>query len=1326
MRFRWSWAVAWVVWCVGCGGDDAPIDVDGAVFCTASSQCDDGLFCNGAETCMPGVEGGDVRGCVRGAAPCVEGATCNESADACLDDCPDVDGDGSPDATCGGDDCDDADPERSPGATEVCDPEGFDEDCDPTTAGDRDVDGDGHASDRCCNGATCGLDCDDARRGTNPSVPEVCDGLDNDCDGVVDEGLLIELFRDADHDGVGIAEATELGCPGSPGLASAAGDCDDTRASVRPTAAEICDDLDNDCDGTADEDTVAVPWYVDADGDGWGVVNADALPVDSCVPPDGRAIRIGDCNDDDADVAPTAREACNAIDDDCDGRPDYLLGARDFEDDDGDGVPDAACGLEVADCDDRDPTIAPGVLELCDLFDNDCDATIDEDAAERDWFGDMDGDGYGDASSVVRSCAIVSGRTLDATDCDDVNSSTNPGRSDACGGQVSVDDDCDEDVDEGGNALTFYADLDGDGYGSGDAIVACQGDARTATRGGDCDDTDARVNPGELDDCAALSEVDDDCDGRVDETLTPRVFYADGDGDGYGAGAPTEGCVQPVGTSVLGGDCDDTSASRNPGVPDDCGTALGVDDDCDVSVDEDVAPRTFYVDRDGDGYGAGAASMACVVPAGSVTTAGDCDDASAARNPAAPDDCTRTALVDDDCDGRVDEAATLTSWYRDTDGDGYGSGAAVVACTAPTNHVNRAGDCDESRVAVNPGAADGCTGLAGVNDDCDASTDEAVMTTAWYPDADGDGYGAGSAVLACTAPAGHASRTGDCNDGASNQSPGRADDCTTTIGNDDDCDTRVDEAATLTTWYRDADGDGFGNTSVSMQACTRPTGFVADATDCNDAAAAAFPSASEATCNDLLDNDCDGAIDCNDSNCSAGCPVLRVVSGGGQSAPLHAPFSQPLVVAVEDRLGTPLSGRAVFLTTNGVSAGALYTAQGYGSTTDASGRVSFALRAGLAVAPETVTFSAPGATSITSTLTGTAPAAGTIFTVYNGARFATFGSVPGPARDGRGTNDLASVTALRDGGLAVAVSDRILRIEPSGRTTVLVGGGAGSFSEGALGTSIAINSQNARVAADPTRDRIYYEQVPIGTPATEGCVVRYVDLTTGTVHAFAGTVGTCAAGPEGGLATTTSLPNTNDIVVSDTGVVYHVSTCGGADWVVRSIDTSGILRFVLRQGDPSGPYTISNGSGCFSAPRFLATIPGSPDIYVQVPVTGPWGSAARLAILRVPPDGVYTVVAGTGTDAVGEGIAATSAQLEEGGITVLSDGSILIAETTNERIRRIAGGTITTVAGTNGMSSFSGDGVPASTALLTAPNFVSTWRGSHVVFVDSGAIRAIW
>lgn len=113
--------------------------------CSSNTDCNDGLHCNGMESCRAGQ-------CVQGAAPCTEDhLICNEASKACQASfsCEDADGDGYGATHCGGADCDDGNANRFPGNTEICESRGIDEDCDPTTVGDLDRDGDGFLSEQC-------------------------------------------------------------------------------------------------------------------------------------------------------------------------------------------------------------------------------------------------------------------------------------------------------------------------------------------------------------------------------------------------------------------------------------------------------------------------------------------------------------------------------------------------------------------------------------------------------------------------------------------------------------------------------------------------------------------------------------------------------------------------------------------------------------------------------------------------------------------------------------------------------------------------------------------------------------------------------------------------------------------------------------------------------------------------------------------------------------------------------------------------------------------------------------------------------------------------
>lgn len=171
------------------------------------------------------------------------------------------------DGYCTPDDCNDSDPFTYPGATELCD--GLDNSCDgivPPEELDSDSDG----------VRVCGDDCDDTNENVKPGQAEVCDGVDSNCDGT----LMAAGESDSDGDG----------------QRSCGGDCNDTDASIFSGAAELCDGIDNDCDGSISGET-------DSDQDSF------------------RGCQ-GDCNDADASINPTAQEICDNVDEDCDGLAD--------------------------------------------------------------------------------------------------------------------------------------------------------------------------------------------------------------------------------------------------------------------------------------------------------------------------------------------------------------------------------------------------------------------------------------------------------------------------------------------------------------------------------------------------------------------------------------------------------------------------------------------------------------------------------------------------------------------------------------------------------------------------------------------------------------------------------------------------------------------------------------------------------------------------------------------------------------------------------------------------------------------------------------------
>jgi len=354
-----------------------------------------------------------------------------------------------------------------------------------------------------------------------------------------------------------------------------------------------------------------------------------------------------------------------------------------------------------------------------------------------------------------------------------------------------------------------------------DADADGETDARCG--GTDCDDSRADVSTVATEVC---DEVDNDCDAMIDEGVQ-LSFYQDADGDGYGApDAPTSACAAPAGYVADGTDCDDAQVGVAPGRAEVCDT---LDNDCNGLVDDGVL-LAFYRDSDTDGFGNAASTTdACTMPVGYVSNATDCDDGRGEAYPGATEVCDS---IDNDCDASVDEGVLMT-FYRDADGDGYGnSGSSTQACSRPAGYVTNTTDCNDSRGDVSPGRSETCDGA---DNNCNGTVDEGVRST-YYRDADGDGYGnAASTTQACSAPGGYVTNASDCNDGRGDAYPGRGEVCD---GIDNNCNGSIDEGV-RNTYYRDADGDGYGNGSSTTTACSTPSGYASRAGDCYDGNASA-------------------------------------------------------------------------------------------------------------------------------------------------------------------------------------------------------------------------------------------------------------------------------------------------------------------------------------------------------------------------------------------------------------------------------------------------------------------------------------------------------
>ncbi len=280
-----------------------------------------------------------------------------------------------------------------------------------------------------------------------------------------------------------LAPAIEA-CLGPIGRVANDGDCNDADTAINPSAPEVCDSTDNDCNGLEDDDASdGTTYWNDGDRDGYGRNDARQNFCDE--PGIGWVELADDCNDHDETVHPDAQELCNRVDDDCDGRndatdPDTPADVTYWLDADGDNHGDAASPVSAC--------LRPdGYATNSD----DCD---DTDAAVHQYvtsYPDTDSDGFGDGANPTALCTAASGFVLDGSDCDDTDGSVNPDASEI-----------------------WYDGVDGNCDGANDDDQDHDGFVSESSGGDDCDDRAATVHPYAYEDDG--DAIDNDCDGDID------------------------------------------------------------------------------------------------------------------------------------------------------------------------------------------------------------------------------------------------------------------------------------------------------------------------------------------------------------------------------------------------------------------------------------------------------------------------------------------------------------------------------------------------------------------------------------------------------------------------------------------------------------------------------------------------------------------------------------------------------------------------------------------------------------------------------------------
>ena len=595
---------------------------------------------------------------------------------------------------------------------------------------------------------------------------ETCNAVDDDCDGETDEGVSTSWSPDADGDGAGASAGVAVtACVRPQGYADNALDCDDrpgAGAAINRNATEVCNGVDDDCDGQTDEG-VGTSWYPDADGDGAGA--SAGTPVTACVRPQGYADNALDCDDRPgvgASINRSAPEACEAqgVDENCNGTVNEGCGCP---------VPGATqpcCGGRGTQTCQAIPTgstlsmcNASIGLELCNGVDDDCDGQIDEQAQVGSPDGGLLPDGGADDGSCtvgVGVCARPGSGVCTAGSVMCVGDAGTPSL-EQCNG---LDDDCDGQIDD--QAQLGLPDggtipLSGGGVANGDGtcrvgVGTCSRTGATSCAAGSLTCSATAGSPA----TEVCNTRDDDCDGTVDEE-GPGLCLVSGQlcsSRGF--------CACPIGQSVCNGACAVVSTE----------VCDGVDNDCDGQTDEGLL-MACYGDPDGDLYAsnttvvlrcpdssrpsAGFCPARFVAPANSLAL--DCNPANGAlyrqvssRNDAdndtlctggASNDCvgvsalpgrrfTSACNVSDDCNDNNPSLYRLMNSRTDADADGHCVGAVTADCAGAVALPGRRFEA-------------ACT----LPDDCNDGNGSLFRNASVRTDGDDDMYCTGTAQTMC-------------------------------------------------------------------------------------------------------------------------------------------------------------------------------------------------------------------------------------------------------------------------------------------------------------------------------------------------------------------------------------------------------------------------------------------------------------------------------------------------------------------------------------------------------------------------------------------------